>query len=140
MGLFNRFINTDKPGDWDATHDPEDQANDDKNQDWFSWHIAVHPFTDMVRLYIEGDLGTGQQAVDRLQELFDLSQAEIDQLVEMWASFVDAGSGDADVQRSNTERLQSVLRAMERGIPQRYLPDTKGWLYTKLGITVEDDR
>lgn len=138
MGLYNRLIGTNQPADWKSTHPVA--GNEDKNMDWFSWHIAVHPFSDMVRLYADGELGTGQQAVNRMRELFDLSSVEIDQMVEIWNGFINVPAGDVSAQRSNIERLQAVLRAMEREIPQRYFADTRGWLYTKLGITTQDER
>lgn len=138
MGLYNRFVEINQPLDWTSTHNPT--VAPDKNIDWYHWHIATHPFTDMIQLFVEGDLGAGQTAVDRMQELFDLTQTEVDQLMEVWTNFINVPSGNISAQRVNTMRFLNILRAMERGIPQQYVADPKVWLYNKLGITIADDR
>ena len=132
MGVYNRLTGENKPADWDATH------QNPVNRDAGSWKIAIHPFTDMILLYIQGDLGTGATALNRVQELFDLSATERQQFVEVYQNFID-GANDAE-RIQNLMSFQSILRAMERGIPQRYVADPQVWLYNKLGVTTADDR
>lgn len=140
MGMYNRWTKQNQPEGWSAAHADQVQY---PNLDSRRWHIAVHPFTDMLYLYVEGELGAGQTAIDRMQELFDLSQVEIDQLLEVWQNFINVPAGDTVAQRRNVLRLQGILRAMERGIPQRYRGDdaaVRTWLYNKLGIAIADER
>jgi hypothetical protein len=135
--MYNRWSDVGRPSDWGATHDPK--ANPGKNPDWFLWHIAVFPFSDMIRLYAEGDIGTGQAALDKMQALFDLSATELTQLQEVWTSFINT-DGTLDTQLKNIERMQSFLRVQERDIPAQFVADPKTYLYTKFGITAADDR
>lgn len=132
MGIYNRLLDLNKPADWDSTHE------NPPNMDAGSWKLAIHPFTDMILLYIQGDLGTGATALGRVQELFDLSATERQQFVEVYQNFIN-GANDAE-RIQNLMRFQSILRAMERGIPQRYAPNPQAWLYNKLGVTTADDR
>lgn len=154
MGLYNRLANSrdTAPASWTADHPVEDEngdpVNTDKNIDWFKWRIAIHPFTDMIALIIEDVIiGTISQQKAVIKQLFDMSDTEVDQVIEIWQNFINAGvlGGDADEvkrqkQMNNLIAFQSILRSIERGIPQRFVGDLQTWLYNKLGITTPDDR
>jgi hypothetical protein len=117
-----------EPFYWKANHDPA--AYPDKNQDWYSWHISIHPFVDMFTLYEGGDI-TAEMAKD----LFDLSTSELAQMSEIYVNFI---SSDAN-HDINIMRLQGLLRAHERGMVAQFT-DPQTFLYNKLGITTADDR
>jgi hypothetical protein len=139
MGLYNRTVGENQPADWAETHSVENHP--DKNPDWRSWRFACHPMGDMLILYIEGELGSGQVAIDRMQETFDLSDTELQQLIEVWTNYiVTEGPTQADRLRG-AAKFMSLMRSMERDIPQRYVTgDLKTWYYNVIGVTTPDDR
>lgn len=155
MGLYNRLTNQNRPSEWSDNHQPAD-ANDnpintDKNPDWFRWSLGVHQFTDVLVLMIEEVInGSLAQQKALIKTLFDMSDTEVDQTVELYSSFISAGvingtSGD-DPETKRQKRMnnliafQSLVRSMQQEMPQRFIGDVHTWFYDTVGITIPDDR
>lgn len=143
MGIKNRIEATNMPVDWQATH-TRDVAPPNASTDWFKWSINGATLMQMIALYNEGKMGTGQVAVDRMQANFDMTQTEIDQLIEFWQGPLSAAVqgfaiNTTEARRVNIATYTFVLSAYQRGVPQMF-DSGSGWLYTEMGITIPDDR
>ena len=137
MSLYNRITKQLQPITWEAEHDHTTFPG--KNRDWYKWHMATHPLIDMIVLYINGEFGSGAAAKAAMKATFDMSDAEVDQLLELFASFIS--DPDPTEEALNAATFRAYLGSMERGIPQEFdLLNTEAKFNTKFGITTPDDR
>lgn len=136
MSIFNRLTRQNEPAGWEAAHqDPT------KSEDWSGWKIGVEPLTDILIMYLKGELGTGSAAVDKIQSNFDLSTAERAQVVELYNSTINpGGSTPVSDQLLNVLAFKGILGAMERRAVQQFVTVDENWFNTKFGITTPDDR
>ena len=140
MGMYNRLVRLEGvdtvPAGWTSRTPPTDAC-----RDWYRWHIAVKPFTDILSLVNESIV----PGFADVTACFDLSATEETQMTECWTNFISIARQGQAANSVEARRvgivLAQLLGAIERGQPQQRGADmsTNAWLYGQLGITTTTD-